>query len=196
MEEDGVDVEALEARAEAVLSSVPEWLWDGETLPVPIDAIADTCFGLYVDEVDDLSTAPGCPEVEPGQTLSGLLLPEWGEIWVNADEAADPIWGEQRCRFTVGHELGHWVLHRTGQQSLFCRPASVKEEGEQGGAEESRPPLPQTEEEANVFSAALLMPPELIRHHYYDSDRDFEELCRRFKCSGAAMSRRLRAVIV
>src|SRR5688572_15824734 len=82
MQGDGVDVEAVEARAEAVLSSVPEWVWDGKTLPVPIDDIADTCFGLFVDVVKDMSAAPDYPELAPDATLSGLLLPERGEIWV------------------------------------------------------------------------------------------------------------------
>jgi hypothetical protein len=199
MQGDGVDVEAVEARAEAVLSSVPDFVWDGKTLPVPIDDIADTCFGLFVDIVEDMTAVPGCPRVDSDATLSGLLLPERGEIWVNADEAADEIWGEQRCRFTVGHELGHWVLHRTGQQSLFCRQGTVRDpaDAEKAAkeAKRERPPLPPAEQEANAFAAALLMPAKLIEHHYHATGRDFPELCRLFNCSGAAMSRRLRAVI-
>ncbi len=125
-------MEEVERRAEAVLEQVPSWIWDGESLPVPIEEIADTCFGLYVRDVEDLTAAPGAPELEPGQTLSGLLLADRGEIWVNADEARQ--WPPRR-RFTIGHELGHWVMHRTGQQSLFCRSATVQ-------PDEDRPPRP------------------------------------------------------
>ena len=82
------EIEAIEERAEAVLGRVPSWIWDGETLPVPVDSIADSVFSLLVREVEDMSDAPGCPELEPGQSISGLLLASRGEIWVNAEEAA------------------------------------------------------------------------------------------------------------
>src|SRR2546423_574817 len=78
-------VEGIEAHAERVLAGVPEWIWDGESLPVPVEDIVDSCFGLLVRDVEDLSAAPGCPKLEPGHTLSGLLLTARGEIWVNAD---------------------------------------------------------------------------------------------------------------
>ncbi len=202
-----------EATASATLARVPGWIWDGETLPVPIEDIAESWFSLHIREVDDLSTAPGCPALAEGQSLSGLLLPARGEIWVNESEARE--WPGRR-RFTIAHELGHWRMHRTGQQSLFCRKTSVAEgdtalDGRarsQTAAKAAqdkppdtavepattRPPLPPSEEEANEFAAAILMPAELIEHHYVE-DRDFQRLCKLFGSSGAAMSRRLRAVI-
>jgi hypothetical protein len=181
------DVEAIEERAEAVLAQVPDWIWDGETVPVPIGDIADSVFSLLVREVEDMSAAPGYPKIEAGQAISGLLLASRGEIWVNADEARQ--WPGRR-RFTICHELGHWVLHRTGQQSLFCRHGSIEE-----APGDSRPPLPITEEEANAFAAALLMPARLMRRHYEDTGGDFERLCELFGTSGAAMGKRLHAVI-
>ncbi len=184
---DQADIEAIEARAEVVLSQVPDWIWDGETIPVPVGDIADSVFSLLVREVDDMSAAPGCPELEPGQSISGLLLPSRGEIWVNAGEARQ--WPGRR-RFTICHELGHWVLHQRGQQSLFCRRTSIDE-----APADTRPPLPVTEEEANAFAAALLMPAELVRRHYEECRGNFERLCERFGASGAAMGRRLHAVI-
>jgi hypothetical protein len=51
-----------------------------------------------------------------------------GEIWVNAGEARQ--WPPRR-RFTIGHELGYWVMHRDGQQALFCRKTTVDEAGPQ-----------------------------------------------------------------
>ena len=74
----------IEQRAEEVLAAVPDWLWDGQTLPVPVDDIADSCFGLWVREVEDLRSAPGVPAIEETRGLSGLLLPSIGEIWVSA----------------------------------------------------------------------------------------------------------------
>ena len=56
------------------------------------------------------------------------------------------------------------------------------------------------ESEANEFAAALLMPADLVRRHYErlrlrDPGGCFQELCRIFGTSGAAMSRRLRAMV-
>lgn len=191
MEGTDLDVEEIERRAQRVLASVPGYIWDGERLPVPVEDIVDTCFGLLVRDMDDLTQAPDCPVDDP-QGVSGLLLTARGEIWVNAEEARE--WPPRR-RFTIGHELGHWVMHRTGQQSLFCRKATVVDPDERPEPPTTRPPLPVTEEEANHFAAALLMPPELIRHHYEDCGRDFSEMCRRFGSSGAAMGKRLHQAV-
>ena len=133
--------------------------------------------------------APGCPSIGDGESLSGLLLPSLGQIWVNADEAAQ--WPPRR-RFTIAHELGHHVLHRTGQQALFCRKAVVDPEDK---PPTTRPPIPVTEQEANAFAAALLMPAALVERYYRQTGGDFEQLCRVFGSSGAAMGRRLHAVI-
>src|SRR4051812_20845670 len=109
MAEEAVDIDEVERRAAEVLASVPEWIWDGERLPVPVEDIVDTCFGLLVRDVEDMTSAPGAPAPALAE-LSGLLLTARGEIWVNAAEARE--WPPRR-RFTIGHELGHWVMHRT-----------------------------------------------------------------------------------
>src|SRR3954451_16816021 len=133
----------VEERAEAVLAGLPSYVWDGKRLPVPVEDIADTGYGLLVRDVEDMGAAPGAPALAPGQALSGLLLPARGEIWVNAGEARQ--WPPRR-RFTIGHELGHWVMHRSGQQSLFCRRTTIVE---------SATPARDIEEEASAFAAAL-----------------------------------------
>jgi hypothetical protein len=175
----------IEQHAARVLGEVPTWIWDGRTLPVPVEHIADSCFGLRVRDVDDLRTAPGVPDLPADQVLSGLLLPGVAEIWVNAAEAR--AWPPRR-RFTIGHELGHWVLHQQGETTIFCRHGQIEEN------DEDRPPLDPIEEEANQFAAALLMPAELVRREY-ERDRDFDRLCAVFGSSRAAMGRRLHQVI-
>lgn len=69
----------IEARAEHVPSRVPSFIWDGERLPVPIEDIADSRFGLHVRDLDDLHAAPRVPELPAHEGLSGLLLPARGE---------------------------------------------------------------------------------------------------------------------
>jgi IrrE N-terminal-like domain len=197
----------VEERAERVLEGVPPWIWNGETLPVPVADIADSHFGLLVREVEDLAAAPGAPSLGAGQSFSGLLLPGRGEIWVNAAEARE--WPPRR-RFTIGHELGHWCMHREDGKGIYCRkavvampdperPAGPPAGPFEGGSHPQTARLggrrsPNAEEEANLFAAALLMPARLVERHYR-RDRDFSKLCEAFEVSGAAMGRRLRAVI-
>src|SRR3954464_13669763 len=100
-------MDRVEERAAQALARVPEWLWDGESLPVPIEDIADSVYGLLVRDVQDMRAARCAPALAPGQSLSGLLLDACGEIWVNADEAR--TWPTRR-RFTIVQEPGHWEL--------------------------------------------------------------------------------------
>lgn len=177
-------MEAIERQAEEVLAAVPGWIWDGVSLPVPVEDVADSVFGLLVREVDDMEAAPGAPQLGEGQALSGLLLPAEGEIWVSASEARE--WPPRR-RFTVGHELGHWVLHRARREAVFCRTPA-------GDPDAERLPRPVPEQEADAFAAALLMPAGLVRAEY-GRDRDFDRLCGAFGSSRAAMGKRLHAVV-
>ena len=171
----------VEERAEAVLAGLPSYVWDGERLPVPVEDIADSGFGLLVRDMEDMGAAPGAPALLEGQSLSGLLLPARGEIWVNASEARQ--WPPRR-RFTIGHELGHWVMHRTaGQQSLFCRRTTVDEAV-------TLPPR-DIEEEASAFAAALLMPQWLFVREHARCGGDVATLCATFGSSIAATERRI-----
>ena len=185
-----LEPEEIERRAGVVLSQAPNFVWDGESLPIPVEDIVDSCFGLLVRDVEDMTRAPVPGGLTASEWISGLLLPSRGEIWVNAEDARR--WPPRR-RFTICHELGHWELHCTpGQQTLFCRAGYV----EPGGVEEEvpeaqRPVRPLPEEEADVFAAALLMPMRLIERHRSECGDDVEEMCRRFGCSEKAMRRRL-----
>ena len=113
---------------------------------------------------------------------------------MNAAEARD--WPPRR-RFTIGHELGHWCLHRSGG-AVWCRAHAV--DPPEAARPAARPAYPPEESEANEFAAALLMPAELVRRHYErlrrtDPKGSFAELCRVFGASGAAMGRRLKQVV-
>ena len=179
----------IEQRTGELLAGLPDYLWDGRALPIPIESIADSHADLLVLEKspDEMAAAQGLVEPGDGQTISGLLLPARREIWVNAEEAR--AWPNRR-RFTIAHELGHWYLHQSGQQSLFCRHGSVDEDP---GAD--RPELPEIEVEANWFAASLLMPAEMVRRQYERTGGDFGRLCQIFKSSGAAMGRRLHQTV-
>ena len=213
-----MDVERVEGEASRVLSRVREYVWDGESLPVPVDDIAADEFGLLVRLVDDLSTAPGCENI-PRDQLSGLLLTGPGEIWVNAREAAQ--WDGRR-RFTIGHELGHYVMHRDGRPGIHCRsivedprdepdfgygPGDGTELVADAGREvemdevevesEARlaaGPRSVPELEANAFAAALIMPRRLMREQYERHGGDCEVMRELFGASQKAMRYRIDAM--
>lgn len=183
MEPEELDIGLIEDQVQQILDSVPGHVWDGMTLPVPVNDIVNSVYGLRIRLVEDMSAAPGCPEIDG--TLSGLLLTGAGEIWVNAEEARR--WDGRR-RFTIGHELGHFVMHQVTRPRVYCRKAEI-DEGE--GIEVPRPAKPLPEAEADAFSAALLMPAELVAGRHRTIGPEIEPLCEAFNCSQKAMVHRL-----
>lgn len=82
-----------------------------------------------------------------------------GALVRNPDDAAE--WGifydgstrHERRRFTIAHELGHFVLHRDRQTDFNCDKTSVFSGSETMAA---------IEREANVFASNLLMPGDVF----------------------------------
>lgn len=103
-------------------------------LPVPVERIAEDLLGLSVGEAE--------------LDVSGLLIPAERQIWLNA---AEP---EPRRRFTLAHELGHWICQCLDGRSapIYCRSTDI------GSAADRA-----LEREANVVAAELLMPGDAVR---------------------------------
>jgi hypothetical protein len=187
MDEGQIDVDAVERTAYDLLERVPGFIWDGESLPVPVDSIVDNVLGLRVRVADDLTSAPGCEQLTL-MHLSGLLLTDLGEIWVNAEEAAR--WPGRR-RFTIGHEVGHYLLHQDEAPRVFCRSGDIVDAEEEDPVPSPKPPA---ESEADAFAAALLMPEHLIRPYFEIYGWDIHRIRRIFECSHKAMAYRLKAI--
>jgi len=182
----------VERTAYEILARVPEFVWDGETLPVPVEAIVEDAFGLQIRLTDDMHLAPGL-EPESGRDVSGLLLTGLGEIWVNRAEAEQ--W-QGRARFTVGHELGHFVLHRDRLgRTIFCRtvetPGDRTALAEADGQVEGIAAERASELEADAFAAALLMPRHLLEPAHRACRGDVETLMAEFGTSEKAMRYRI-----
>lgn len=114
---------------------------------------------------------------------------EWGIFY---NDKARP----ERQRFTLAHELGHFVLHRDGHASFNCDKESIYT-----GADT----LKLIEREADEFASHLLMPGDLLRQRISGKRIDFHllgELAKEFGVSLEAMCIRLikfteqRAVLV
>ena len=110
-------------------------VFGGDELPVPVESIAEDLLGLAVEarELD----------------VSGMLLPAERRILVNAAEPAT------RQRFTIAHELGHWVCQclEGTVRPVYCRAEDV-------GVD---PEAKALEREANIFAANLVMPETAVR---------------------------------
>ena len=183
---------AAEAAAREQLTAVPSWLWDGKTLPVPVETLADSHYGLFVEEAPDLRARLG---LSGHAHLSGLLLPAERLIMVDAEEAGR---APGRRRFTITHEIGHWVMHcsTASVEPVYCRDVSVREASAPDATELAEATVlhdyPPPELEANQFAAAILMPRELLvaqpRPKAVDEEYD---LARVFGVSREALRRRL-----
>jgi Zn-dependent peptidase ImmA (M78 family) len=138
-------------------------LFADSEIPVPVLRIAEDLLGLQVLEAVDL------------KDVSGALYPATRQIVVNSEEA------ETRRRFTLAHELGHWVCHcLDGRDApVFCRHQDI-------GSSADR----LLEREANVFAAELVMPEPEVRSGFA-GQADVKQLAATFGVSPLAMQWRL-----
>jgi Zn-dependent peptidase ImmA (M78 family) len=144
--------------------------------PIPVNAIA-TSLGLDIER-EGL-----------GEEISGLLVVGngGGVIGVNREH---PL---VRQRFSIAHEIGHFVLHRE-QVQLFI-DKTYKAFFRDGKSARGTNKM---EREANAFAAALLMPSGLIRRaaksyefELGDEGGPVDDLAELFQVSTQAMTYRL-----
>ncbi|HEU4462173.1 MAG TPA: ImmA/IrrE family metallo-endopeptidase [Solirubrobacterales bacterium] len=158
-----------------------------EAPPVPVERVASSLLGLFVDEADDLRTLPGAP-TDQGR-LSGMLDAEEMVIWIDRGEARR---SPGRRRFTIAHEIGHLLLHvPVLHQVFYDRPGDIREIEEAPDGEEV-PELRRREREANVFARELLMPAPLVAEQAHATGFNLPGLANRFEVSVPAMRLRLR----
>lgn len=162
-------------------SHVIKWLraWYSEGMPDAIDLeivrqmLPSTPYGTGVREIK--------PPVEiNGKSFEGLLArdPDDHAVWgIAYNGKARP----ERQRFTIAHELGHFILHRSQQPSFNCDSQSVHT-GIDG--------LRQIEREADEFAGNLLMPGDLLRDWISNQRIDLHVLsaiAKRFQVSFEAL---------
>lgn len=127
---------------------------DVREIKAPMALDVDSCEGMLVRNPNDVT--------------------EWG-IFFNGK--ASP----ERRRFTIAHELGHFILHRGQQQSFNCDKESVY-----SGIDTIRV----IEREADDFASNLLMPGDLLRDWISNQRIDLRVLsgiAKRFQVSFEAL---------
>jgi len=150
--------------------------FDSNELPVPIRKIAEQ-LGIKIHSYD------------LGENISGVLVikNDQGTIGINPTE--QPV----RQRFTIAHELGHYVLHKNSNESIFIdKEYKVLFRDQRSSTGEDK-----REQEANAFAASILMPKKLlveqIQNHFFDltDENAVKRLAKMFNVSVIAMTIRI-----
>lgn len=145
-------------------------------LPIDVEAIAKER-GLTIMPYD------------LGEEISGVLVIQdnKGTIGFNPKES------KVRQRFTIAHELGHYELHKNDATDLFVdKDFKMLFRDQKSSQGTSR-----SEQEANAFAAALLMPEKILlteikNHHFHlTDDGSIKELANLFHVSVSAMTLRM-----
>lgn len=164
-----------------VTDAAVQLLINSKVTRAPVDVVKIAKLSGVIVEQTDL-----------GDEVSGLLVIHSGQGVI----AYSPDQGDQRKRFTIAHELGHYILHnQDSADAVFVdKDFIVKYRSQKAYSEiEVR-----QEQEANAFAASLLMPKDLIfeelkkeRLQSMSESELIEELARIFDVSIPAMTFRL-----
>ena len=165
-----VNIKLINSKVNSILRSLPEL-----KLPVEVEKIAES-LGIRVLAYD------------LGDDVSGLLAIQDGVGTIGFNEKESPV----RKRFTIAHELGHYILHKE-KSDLFVDKQLIYRSQNSGDT----PAKQIMEQEANVFASALLMPSNLLRKEVEKANLDLSNdeaianLARAFEVSTTAMSIRI-----
>jgi Zn-dependent peptidase ImmA (M78 family) len=129
-------------------------------------------------------------EFNLGEETSGVLVIENGKGSIGYNPKDSFV----RRRFTVAHELGHYILHRDANELFVDNFFLMKFRKNNSYTKEEY----WQEQQANAFAAALLMPEkfieaEIVREEYHGVDETelITKLARKFEVSIPGMSYRL-----
>lgn len=127
--------------------------------PVDVHGIA-TWLGIEVESFRFSGRVSGC-----------LILVD--EKWVIGVDSREPLF---RQRFTIGHEIAHYVFDSAKKQKFYCKPLAWRD---------------MQERRADYFAANLLMPPEWVCK-LYRAGWDVDSMAEFFRVSKEAVRIQLR----
>ena len=137
------------------------------TNPIDIKSVIEKIFKIHIYETD------------LGKEVSGFLEKKgatW-EIYLNKYES------EVRKRFTLAHELGHYIYHR----NKYAESGKYLHDNIYFRAEQN---MSEDEIKANEFAASLLMPEEAFKNAVKSGCRKIIDLAGKFNVSTAAVKYR------
>lgn len=129
----------------------------GQLAQLPVDVLTVAEIDLKLDPLrfDDLWTK---------YRRDAALTPNFTGIYVDTEsydlwEKGGALWKQRRLRFSVAHEIGHYVLHREIASKVAFRDFDefARWTNDNHGQKYT------LEQEANEFAGRLLVPPERLR---------------------------------
>jgi len=135
----------IEKKTTSLLKKYDVW-----KIPVDLELLAHR-MGLRVDYSD------------LGEDVSGVIViaEKGGDIGINSEHS------NIRQRFTLAHEIGHYVLHRNSKD-LFIDKSYAKMFRNQNSSNGTD----RVEIQANIFASTLLMPEIKIRKYIKEQELD------------------------
>jgi Zn-dependent peptidase ImmA (M78 family) len=147
----------------------------GCIVPVPVVEIAKK-LGITISEV----VMPDFQGIKP----SGILNKNQGTWTILLNNADSSV----RKRFTIAHEIGHYLLHST-ESSLILDDFPAGETFYRLGLDDPK------EKDANYFAACLLMPEDQIKNFWLSGEfKNPAELANRFNVSEVSITYRLKSL--
>lgn len=127
------------------------FLWEGRVVKTDIDAIIEFDYDLSIEwsNIDHLASN--------GEVLAAIA-PRKRVIYMNENKSALFYKKMGTMNFSKAHELGHWVLHVTRQNS-YDQLSFSDDEVYYCRNRLNRPP---EERQADMFAASILMPKDMI----------------------------------
>jgi Zn-dependent peptidase ImmA (M78 family) len=153
-----LSLEQLEDRAQSLLKEYAETADTPVTGAIPVEEIAMYHLALRLESAD-LHDTLRIPMRGDSPDILGAIFFDQNAILI--DQSLDPETHPSqlgRYRFSIGHEIGHWVLHRSvvlKNQTRHGRPAIV--------CRQSEGTRPLIEWQAENFSSFLLLPRHRVR---------------------------------
>ena len=145
---------------------------------------------------DAVGYRPGGELIETVKAMGGVIKYQEIDEWMATDTGSIEVYGKgsfiiylpqftgpMRDRFTIAHELGHYVLH----SKLGSKP--IKIERRFGEDVKTR-----IEWEANWFSAAFLMPTRRFKAHFIRLKGDCAALAGIYMVSRSAIETRIKSL--
>ena len=160
--------EAIEAIGRRILMEYDRTLLDGEPRPIPIETIMETKFDLILEYHALRKNGRVLGETIFDDGAAILYDQEQRQYKLIAVKAGTVLIDERLCepnrlgrlRFTCGHELGHWVLHK----KLYSGTGDVAAYDGKSSSDESCGLI---ERQADALATALLMPMPQIKKCFY-----------------------------
>lgn len=156
------------------------------------DKLSNPLFRTLPIKVEDIAKSMGIKVFAYGfdDDISGVLVIDNDSATIGYNQTESRV----RKRFTIAHELGHYVLHRDDAQMFMDKQYTAHFRSTNFTYPDKKQ---KQEQEANKFAACILMPEQLLRAEIekmefdLQSEDDIKVLAKIFDVSATAMSFRL-----